>query len=165
MLVPITSVRRCCPNKAGRNNFDNNKRAISLTMKMSEALRYGRLHSSSLGLINFDDSLTNCEILQKLQIFTNNWSFFNKIWRKLSQRFGQSTTGCFLYWLLGYPFQYMYADDGLHSYLFFLYPHNGKFFHIALYPPILERISHVASTGEDHKVRPQLSHLHHMLQA
>lgn len=63
MLVPITSIIRGCPNKAGRSNFDNNKIAISLTMKISEELRYGRLHSNSLGLINFDDSLTNCDIL------------------------------------------------------------------------------------------------------
>ena len=66
MLVPIPSIIRGCPNKAGRSNFDNNKIAISLTVKISEALRYGRLHSSSLGLINFDDSLTNCEIRQCL---------------------------------------------------------------------------------------------------
>jgi hypothetical protein len=65
MLVPITSIIRGCPNKAGRSNFDKNKIAISLTVKMSEALRYGRLHSSSLGLINFDDSLTNYEIRQE----------------------------------------------------------------------------------------------------
>ena len=62
MLVPITSIRRGCPNKAGRSNFDNNKIAISLTVKISEAPHYGRLHSNSLGLINFDDSLTNFEI-------------------------------------------------------------------------------------------------------
>jgi hypothetical protein len=31
-------------------------------VKMSEALHYGRLHSNSLGLSNFDCSLTNCEI-------------------------------------------------------------------------------------------------------
>ena len=64
MLVPITSIIRGCPNKAGCSNFDNKKLAISLTVKISEALRYSRLHSSSLALINFDDSLTNCEILQ-----------------------------------------------------------------------------------------------------
>ncbi len=62
MLVPITSIIRGCPNKAGRSNFDNNKVTISLTVKISEALHYGRLHSNSLGLINFDDSLTNFEI-------------------------------------------------------------------------------------------------------
>jgi hypothetical protein len=47
MLVPITSIRRGCPNKAGRSNFDKNKIAIPLTVKMSEALHYGRLHSNS----------------------------------------------------------------------------------------------------------------------
>jgi hypothetical protein len=77
MLVRITSVRRCCPNKAGRNNFDKNKIAISLTMKMSEAFRYGRLYSSLLGLINFDDSLTNCEILQCCLLSQIFGSFFH----------------------------------------------------------------------------------------
>ncbi len=54
MLVPITSIIRGCPNKAGRSNFDNNKVTISLTVKISEALHYGRLHSNSLGLTNFE---------------------------------------------------------------------------------------------------------------
>jgi hypothetical protein len=62
MLVPITSIIRGRPNEAGRSNLDNNKVAISRTVKISEALRYGKLHSSSPGLINFDGSLTNCEI-------------------------------------------------------------------------------------------------------
>ena len=66
MPVAITSIRRYCPNKAGRSNFDDNKIAISLPVKISEALRYGRLHSRSLSLINCDDSLTNCEIRQYL---------------------------------------------------------------------------------------------------
>jgi hypothetical protein len=64
MPVPITSIIRGCLNKDSRSNFDNNKIVISLTVKISEALRYDRLHSRSLGLINFDDSLTNYEILQ-----------------------------------------------------------------------------------------------------
>jgi hypothetical protein len=63
MPVPITSIIRGCLNKDSRSNFDNNKIVISLTVKISEALRYDRLHSRSLGLINFDDSLTNYEIL------------------------------------------------------------------------------------------------------
>ena len=66
MLVPITSIIRGCPNKAGRSNFDNNKIAISLTVKISEALHYSRFHSNSLGLSNFDCSLTNCEIRQSV---------------------------------------------------------------------------------------------------
>jgi hypothetical protein len=48
---------------AGRSNYDKNEIAISLTVKMSEALHYSRLHSNSLGLTNFDNSLSNCEIL------------------------------------------------------------------------------------------------------
>ena len=47
---------------------------------------------------------------------------------------------------LGYPFQYMCADDELHPYLFLFIHIMGKLFHIALYPLILERISQVAST-------------------
>jgi len=74
MLVPITSIRRGCPNKAGRSNFDKNKIAISRTVKISEAHHYGRLHSNSLGLSNFDCSLTNCEIRHvMLLIVTNIW--------------------------------------------------------------------------------------------
>jgi hypothetical protein len=63
MLFPITSIIRGCPNMAGRSNYDKNEIAISVTVKMSEALHYGRLHSNSLGLTNFDNSLSNCEIL------------------------------------------------------------------------------------------------------
>ncbi len=54
---------------------------------------------------------------------------------------------------LGYPFQYMCADDELHPYLFLFIHLTGKLFHIALYPLIFERISQVVSTEEDHKVR------------
>src|SRR5258708_26509613 len=48
---------------------------------------------------------------------------------------------------LGYPFQYVCADDELCPYLFLFIHITGKLFHIALYPRILERISQVASTG------------------
>ena len=54
---------------------------------------------------------------------------------------------------VGYPFQYMCANDELHPCLFLFIHITGKLFHIALSPLILERISHVARTGEDHKVR------------
>jgi hypothetical protein len=49
---------------------------------------------------------------------------------------------------LGYPFQYMCADDELHPYLFLFIHITGKLFHIALYLLILERIALVASTEE-----------------
>ena len=63
ILVPITSIIRGCPNKAGSSSCDNNKIAISLTVKISEALCYGNLHSSSLSLTNYGHS--NWESLLK----------------------------------------------------------------------------------------------------
>ncbi len=65
MPVPITSIRRGRLNNDSRSNFDTNKVVISLTVKISQTLRYDRLHSCLLGLINFDESLTNCEILHQ----------------------------------------------------------------------------------------------------
>jgi hypothetical protein len=97
MPVPITSIIRGCLNKDSRSNFDNNKIVISLTVKISEALRYDRLHSRSLGLINFDDSLTNYEILQvsfsgdchKLLAQCHKYlaAFFTNIWLGQIRRF------------------------------------------------------------------------------
>ena len=45
-----------------------------------------------------------------------------------------------------YRFQYMCADDEFHPYLFLFIHLTGKLFPIALYPLILERISHVPSS-------------------
>jgi hypothetical protein len=54
---------------------------------------------------------------------------------------------------LGYPFQYICADAELHPCRFLFIHITGQLFHIALYPRIFERISQVASTGEDPKIR------------
>jgi hypothetical protein len=64
---------------------------------------------------------------------------------------------------LGYPFQYMCADDELHPYLFLFIHIKGKPFHIALYPLILERISQVASTGLEVKKCPHRSLNHNSI--
>src|SRR6266700_7142815 len=49
---------------------------------------------------------------------------------------------------LGYPFQYMCAVDELYANLCLFIHSTSNDFHIALSPPLLERISQVASTSQ-----------------